>query len=103
MNAAERDFFQERAGQLAVQLMTAAFSDPGYQQLRAQGIQQRPKTRVNQELKTILQRAIQEARRAALGQLMTHEILGPDFAQSYTEFLAIQAQSDTQSVHGERQ
>jgi hypothetical protein len=81
----ERDFFQERAGALAVQYLTGAIADRDYQKYRSIGLNQRHDTHVNEKLKLQLQKMIRNARRAAMADLSQHKTLGPGFRESWRQ------------------
>ena len=100
MNAAERDYFQERAGRWAVLLMSKVYSDGGYQELRKSGVRQRPTTEVNKRLKLILSKPIVAARKSALNDLMNHQDLGADFRQSYNQFKRLEGKVIERSYRG---
>ena len=99
----ERDFFQERAGVLAVQYLTEAFEHRDYQKFRGIGLNQRYDTRVNSELKLVLQKAIRKARRDAMADLGRHETLGPGFVESWRQTHDLNTMLERLSVEGRPQ
>lgn len=103
LNAAERDFFQDRAGVHSVLLMTRVFESSGYQRLREQGVNQKPQAEVNESLRGELRKAIVGARKIALQELRQDETLGQDFRESERQMAGLEKAMTKKSYRGDQQ
>lgn len=101
MTAAERDFFQERAGMYAVKEMTYLLESIDYQQDRELGLRQRADSAVNEKLRNQMRERITTARRDALTDLRFHPDLGDGFNQSEMQFGDLEIEVRDQSIYGE--
>ena len=85
-NAKERDFFQEQAGKYSLMQMTKTYSGRRYQKMRKIGVNQRPGSQVNLDLKSSMESAYGTARKLALRDLRKHKDLGKNFRQSEKQY-----------------
>ena len=102
MTAVERDYFQERAGMHAARLMSRRYNLGDYQRLRERGVRQRPKSAVNERLRSLLGQQIIQARKRALQDLKQHpdRAIRKDFNLSHRQFQALEKKVVRKSFYG---